>query len=165
MTEPAPVPDVRLEMFSQPRLLAPARALLGTLAQRFGFNDVECGQISLAIDEALCNIINHGYNRKPDGPISLSIWSLHDPVGMKVVVEDRARQVDPEKIRGRDLADIRPGGLGVHLIREIMDEVTYERRREGGMRLTMVKLKGAAKEGSMTAGSPCCEGESGEAHE
>ena len=71
-----PEPDVRLEMFSRPRLLAAARAMVGNIAHRHGFNEVQCGQISLAVDEALCNIINHGYDRRPDGRIWLSVWAL-----------------------------------------------------------------------------------------
>jgi len=140
MTELSPVPDLSLEMYSQPRLLAAARAMVGNLAQRLGFNEIQCGQISLAIDEALCNIINHGYERRPDGRIWLSVWDLQThPPGIKVVIEDRAKQVDPETIRPRDLDDIRPGGLGVYIIREIMDDVSYEHRPGGGMRLTMTK--------------------------
>jgi anti-sigma regulatory factor (Ser/Thr protein kinase) len=140
MTELSPVPDLILEMYSQPRLLAAARAMVGNLAQRLGFNEIQCGQISLAIDEALCNIINHGYERRPDGRIWLKVWDLQTvPPGIKVVIEDRAKQVDPETIRPRDLDDIRPGGLGVYIIREIMDDVSYEHRLGGGMRLTMTK--------------------------
>ncbi len=134
-------PDIRLEMRSQPRLLAAARAMVMQFAQRIGFPDAACGQISLAVDEALCNVINHGYERRPDGHIWLNLWALDgdDPPGLKVVIEDRARQVDPAAIRPRNLEDIRPGGLGVHIIREIMDEAHYEKREGGGMRLTMIK--------------------------
>ncbi len=59
--------------------------------------------------------------------------------GIEIVIEDDAMQVDPDTIRSRDLDDIRPGGLGVHIIREIMDEVSYARRDRRGMRLTLVK--------------------------
>jgi hypothetical protein len=58
---------------------------------------------------------------------------------LKIVIEDEARQVDPDQIKSRELDDIRPGGLGVHIIRQVMDEVTYERREGAGMRLTMAK--------------------------
>jgi anti-sigma regulatory factor (Ser/Thr protein kinase) len=151
MAELPPLPDLKLEMFSQPRLLAAARAMVGNLAQRLGFNEIQCGQISLAIDEALCNIINHGYERRPDGRIWLNVWDLHtDPPGIRVVIEDRAKQVDPDKIRPRDLDDIRPGGLGVYIIREIMDDVAYERRHGGGMRLTMTKRMPVADRNTAT---------------
>ncbi len=140
MAEPPETRDIELEMFSQPRLLACARAVAGSFAQRIGFNEIECGQISLAVDEALCNIINHGYDRRPDGRIRLLITALTgERTSLRIEVEDRAKQVDPATIRSRDLDDIRPGGLGVYIIREIMDDVRYEHRDGGGMRLSMVK--------------------------
>ena len=152
-------PVLTLEMLSQPRLLAAARAMVGNFAQRQGFNEVQCGQISLAIDEALCNIINHGYERRADGRITLRLWDLPGmPRGLKVVIEDRARQVDPSTIRHRDLDDIRPGGLGVYIIREIMDEVCYECREGGGMRLTLVKrLVDGSVDPSAGTSAPACE--------
>ena len=133
-------PAVRLEIASQPSLLAGARALVSTIAQRCGFDEIQCGQISLAVDEALCNIIKHGYGCREDGRIwiSLSECQPQSP-GIKIVIEDNAQQVDPDGIRSRDLDDIRPGGLGVHIIREIMDEVSYTKRDSQGMRLTLVK--------------------------
>ena len=135
-------PLLRLEMSSQPKLLAAARTMVGQFAQRLGFDEIQSGQISLAIDEALCNVINHGYERRPDGRIWISVWELNgDPPSIQVVIEDRARQVDPAKIKPRDLDEIRPGGLGVYIIREVMDEARYEKREGGGMRLTMIKRK------------------------
>lgn len=149
MTERAP--DLRLEMFSQPRLLTAARGMIRNLTARIGFDEIQSGQISLAVDEALCNVINHGYGRAPDGRITLGIWANEgDPPEIVVVIEDRAVQVDPDKIRSRDLADVRPGGLGVHIIREVMDEASYERREGGGMRLTMRKRVPPATEGDVT---------------
>lgn len=142
MAEPAKKPLVRMEMLSQPRLLAAARAMIGQLADRLGFDESDCSQISLAVDEALCNIINHGYAKEPDGPIWLTVWATETkPPELKIVLEDLAAQVDPETIRSRKLNDIRPGGLGVHIIREVMDGVLYEKRggESRGMRLTMRK--------------------------
>ncbi len=140
MADTSPEPEFRLRMFSQPRLLAAVRALVAAMAQRLGFNEMQSGQISLAVDEALCNVITHGYERRPDGQLWINLWALGgEPSGLKIVIEDLAPQVDPNDIQPRDLDDIRPGGLGVHIIREVMDEVTWERRSPEGMRLTMVK--------------------------
>jgi anti-sigma regulatory factor (Ser/Thr protein kinase) len=62
------------------------------------------------------------------------------------MIEDEAEQVDPCTIKSRCLDEVRPGGLGVHIIREVMDEVAYECRSGGvGMRLTMVKKKISTK--------------------
>jgi anti-sigma regulatory factor (Ser/Thr protein kinase) len=140
MAEPSKEPEMQILMLSQPRWLAAVRALVGTVAQRLGFSDMQCGQISLAVDEALCNVICHGYQRREDGKLWINIWSLNDKTGgLKIVIEDLAAQVDPAQIKPRSLDEIRPGGLGVHIIREVMDEVRYERRTGPGMRLTLIK--------------------------
>ena len=69
------------------------------------------------------------------------------------MIEDEARQVSPEQMRGRELEDIKPGGLGVHIIKEIMDEVTYEQRPNQGMRLTLVKHTPEGDEPPTVAGT------------
>ena len=133
-------PNISLILQSQARYLSSVRAMISTLAERLGFDDLQCGQITLAVDEALCNIINHGYERQPNGLIWINLWELDgETPGIRIVIEDRAKQVDPDEIRSRRLDDVRPGGLGVHIIREVMDEVSYERRNDEGMRLTLVK--------------------------
>jgi anti-sigma regulatory factor (Ser/Thr protein kinase) len=115
--------------------------MVAQIAKRLGFTDAQCSQIALAIDEALTNIMKHGYERRTDGRIWLKlnpITDAKDPA-LEVIIDDEAKQVDPGQIRGRDLEDIRPGGLGVHIIKEVMDEVRYEKRAGSGMRLTMIK--------------------------
>ena len=144
---PSTRPHVRLEIVSNPVYLSGARELVSAIAKRLGFDDLDCSKIALAVDEALCNIIRHGYQRATDRPIWLAIWPIAavradaPPAGIRVVIEDAARQVEPSEIRSRDLDKIRPGGLGVHIIQEVMDEVSYERRPGGvGMRLTLAKV-------------------------
>lgn len=142
---PASRAHVTVELLSQPRYLGGARELVAAVAKRFGFDDTECGRIALAVDEALCNIIRHGYARRTDGRIWISVWPLRDENGdaggIRIVIEDEAEQVDPAGIKGRELEDVRPGGLGVFIMREVMDSVEFRRRegKERGMRLVMVK--------------------------
>jgi len=155
MAEAPHEPLLRLQMFSQPRFLAAVRALIASVCDRLGFNSMQCGQISLAVDEALCNVITHGYERRSDGPVWINLWSDDaDPARIKIVIEDLANQVDPDSIQPRDLDDIRPGGLGVHIIREVMDEVRYERRSDRGMRLTMTKHLRPAEAARSSAPEP-----------
>jgi serine/threonine-protein kinase RsbW len=143
-------PDIRVQMVSDPVYLSGARELVSAVAKRLGFADEASGQIALALDEALCNVIRHGYERRRDGPIWVSIWPLEAEngrgPGLRIVVEDEARQVEPEEIRSRDLDEVRPGGLGVHIIQEVMDEAVYTKRPHTGMRLTMVKWQKAMTE-------------------
>lgn len=139
MNDTKPVMEIRL--LSDPTYLAGARELVLGLSRRLGFRQDESGRIALAVDEALANVINHGYCRERDKPIWMFIWTQTQSgaPGLRIVIEDEARQIDPESICGRDLDDIKPGGLGVHIIREVMDSAVYERRPSIGMRLTMTK--------------------------
>ena len=80
---------------------------------------------------------------------------LRDALDLAILIEDEARQVDPGEIKGRALDDVRPGGLGVHIIREVMDTAVYEKRERAGMRLTMVKHQ---RPGAASPAPGCCEG-------
>jgi len=133
---------VLIEISSSADLLAPVRAFVTTLASRWGFDENAQFQMALAVDEAVANVINHGYRRRPDGRIWLQISRVSAPrEGVIFVIDDEGEQVDPCQIRSRDLDDIRPGGLGVHIIREVMDGCVWERRPQGGMRLTLTKFQ------------------------
>ncbi|MGB9274225.1 MAG: ATP-binding protein, partial [Terrimicrobiaceae bacterium] len=50
---------------------------------------------------------------------------------VRFILRDYGRSCDPKHIRGRDLEDVRPGGVGVHIIRQVFDHVKYEPRRRG----------------------------------
>lgn len=149
-------PEIRVEVRSNPLYLSGMREMIASVARRLGFSDEACGQMALAVDEALCNVIKHGYGKAPDRPIWIEVTPLGgvttpeemsragNPVsGIKIVIEDEARQVEPSQIKGRKLEEIRPGGLGVHIIQEVMDSVQYEKRNGTGMRLTMIKHRSA----------------------
>lgn len=144
---------IRVEVLSQPRYLAGVRELVLAVAGRLGFGETGAGHIALAIDEALANVIRHGYEGACDRPIFLTIAPLVEDgkeCGIRVCIEDHAKQVDPCTIKSRDLETVRPGGLGVHIIQEIMDEVCYLPRTEQGMSVVMVKR--------LTAETRCCGG-------
>ena len=135
---------VELKILSDPIYLAGAREMVLGISRRLGFNEAPATQIALAVDEALANVINHGYERQNDRPIWIRIWPTTDgqTPGLRLTIEDEAKQIDPDSICGRDLDDVKPGGLGVHIIREVMDKVIYEQRDPVGMRLTLIKELG-----------------------
>lgn len=154
-------PELKVELRSNPAYLCAIREMLNLLARRSGFADAQANKIALAVDEALANVMNHGYQKRIDGLIWITISKRAtngEEDGFRIVIEDEGRQVEPDQIKSRDLADIRPGGLGVHIIKEVMDSVRYEKREGGkGMRLTLEKkLEPGA------SGRPCgCAGEGG----
>ena len=110
------------------------------IALAIGFSAEKAAMIMLTIDEALANVIQHGYDGQKGRPIDVLIERVcpEGRVGIRVLIRDRAKQVDPASIKSRDLEDVRPGGLGVHLINSLMDEVVH-RPTGQGMELEMVK--------------------------
>jgi serine/threonine-protein kinase RsbW len=61
--------------------------------------------------------------------------------GFEVLIEDHGIKVQPESIEGRNLDDIRPGGLGVHLIKRAFDIVQFDQKRGKGNRVRLVRFK------------------------
>jgi len=136
-------PPILLQITSDPCNLRIVRAALESASAVMGLGKREAVELVLAVDEALTNVIRHGYKDEPDQPISLRIEQIeHDGrSGVAVVIEDECRGVDIAKIKGRPLEDIRPGGLGVHIIQRTMDHVDFSERENGaGIRLTMHKF-------------------------
>jgi anti-sigma regulatory factor (Ser/Thr protein kinase) len=132
-------PEIRVELRSRPHLMASIRGLLECYATRLGFTEEAAGHLVLAVDEAIANCIRHGYAHRDDEQIRLSLWPLAAPLGIRIEIEDDQADFDPACIRSRDLREVRPGGLGVHLIRELTDRCDFERHPGGGMRLVIEK--------------------------
>ncbi|RIK63483.1 MAG: ATP-binding protein [Planctomycetota bacterium] len=137
---------IELNITSNARSLPVVRSAVERMARLEGFGDADAHALVLAIDEALANVIEHGYGGAADQPIGIvlaSVRSTDGRLGIEVSVRDQGRQVDPDSIVGRDLGEVRPGGLGVHIIRSVMDEVEYRQGEGGGMLLRMVKYVGS----------------------
>lgn len=136
-------PEVLLNLTSKTIYLCSVRVFAESMAQRMGFTHQQAGHIVLALDEALANVIRHGYHGDESKRIDVAFSHvIHDTLGpgLRIVIEDDGEQIDPANVRGRDLDDVRPGGLGVHIIRQVMDDAVYEQIAGRGMRLTLVKL-------------------------
>ncbi len=132
------------------------RSALARMAELEGMAAEDIHKITLAVDEALANVIKHGYGGPCDKPIHIKLEGFDEPDGrggIRVEVRDHGRQVDPHTIKGRDLDDVRPGGLGVHIMRTVMDKVEFSCPIDGGMHLEMVKYRdgGARKPGDAGA--------------
>jgi sigma-B regulation protein RsbU (phosphoserine phosphatase) len=103
-----------------------------------GWHSDKVDDIVLAIDEACQNIIRHAYQGECDNPITLRIEREGD--ALVVLLEDQAPAVSPDCMNPRAFEDIRPGGLGCHFIKQVMDHVSIEPVSTGqGNRLRMTK--------------------------
>lgn len=134
---------VRMEIDSCPEHLPVVRSAVERVCQWVGFAESQTGKVVLSTDEALTNIIRHAYKGCRGQPIQVELVPLIDGTrtGIRIVLRDRGETVDADRIRSRDLDDVRPGGLGVHIIQQCMDEVAYTPADGGGTVLTMIKWR------------------------
>lgn len=141
--------SLRLRIASDPANAPTVRTAVGTAARAHGFGEQDVAAITLALDEAVCNVIKHGYEGRQGRPIDISIESVERDgrEGLQFTILDEGRQVDPASIVGRNLEDLRPGGLGTHIIRSVMDEVEYTPREPAGMKLRLLKWRPVAGTG------------------
>ncbi len=105
-------------------------------------DDTDIGRVVLAIDEAVSNIITHGYNSDETKRIEIDMESAPD--SFKFIITDTAPEYNPLESEPPDIDKYHDeglnSGLGVDLIRRIM-EVRYEKNPEGGNRLILIKEK------------------------
>ena len=136
---------LRMELRSNPEMLCVVRNAVGELTAKLGFSEPDCRAVVRAVDEALTNIIRHAYLGSPEQPIDASFHRIDAPKdsqsgdALEIVLEDSGVTANPEKMCGRALEDIRPGGLGLHFIRECMDTVEFS-RNNGRNQLRLVKF-------------------------
>ena len=145
--DPVPSPIVGSEKRFELRFPARAERLkhvreaVHDAAVRVGCGERAIHDIVLAVDEACQNIIRHAYADTSDGEIILEILGEDDNI--VVLLRDFAAPVDPTRIGPRDLTDVRPGGLGTHFMRMVMDGVEFLPPPGGrGNLLRMVKRIG-----------------------
>ena len=97
--------------------------------------------VKLAVEEASVNIIKHGYATEGAGPITVTM--LTDGKRLNVIIADLAPPFLPEDAPLPDLTadweERKPGGLGWHFIREMMDQIAYETGPNGENRLILTK--------------------------
>jgi len=77
-------------------------------------------KLVIALNEACMNVIQHAYGDKSEGDAILELYASDVDIYFRLL--DHAAPIDLDKVKPRELDDIRPGGLGVHFIREVMDD-------------------------------------------
>jgi len=120
--------DIRLEVRSDPRLLGSIRSLVRGWMASFELAGELADGVVLAIDEACSNAIRHSYEGRCDETVELTLRAA--PEFLEFVVCDRGVPCPPEHQERRPLKqpepdELEPGGLGVQLMYEVFDEVSF----------------------------------------
>jgi serine/threonine-protein kinase RsbW len=120
-----------------------AMACVRNAAQTAGFGDQALDQIELAVDEACANVVQHAYQGREPGDMEVSCCL--DGQDFVVRVRDWGKSFDPDEVPEVDvnapLEERTLGGLGLFLIKQVMDCVQFTFDPEKGNTLTMVKKR------------------------
>ncbi len=107
------------------------------------FDENELYSVTLAVDEACSNIIEHSYGGDNIGDIKIQTKKIKN--GIEIHIHDNGKQFDPSIIPGinskKPLKDVGSRGAGLFLMRKLMDEVTFHFTKNKGTTLKMVKTK------------------------
>lgn len=120
------------------------REFVADVAREGGFTEKEIYSLQLAADEAASNIMEHAYEGVSDADIDVMCDMFDD--SLVITMHDTGRSFDVSKVKQpnikANLSERQIGGLGVYLMRKLMDEVRYESNPQTGNLLTMIKRRG-----------------------
>ncbi|MFH0736272.1 MAG: ATP-binding protein [bacterium] len=106
-----------------------------------GFNEDSIGKITLAVDEACTNIIKHAYKYEISGQINITVNFSNQKFTVTIV--DNGSHFNPAVIPDPDLKiyhqQRKTGGLGMFLMKKLMDEVNYENLEDNRNQVVLVK--------------------------
>jgi anti-sigma regulatory factor (Ser/Thr protein kinase) len=129
--------SIDIKIPSEPKFLKIVRAAMNHICETMGFSQDDTNNITLAVDEACSNIIKHAYCGSTGKPIQVTCTLYKNR--LEILLKDFGKKANIDEIKSRQLDDVRPGGLGVHLIKSVMDIVKYNNQDEEGNQLQLVK--------------------------
>jgi anti-sigma regulatory factor (Ser/Thr protein kinase) len=126
-----------------------ARDFVAEIARAVPMSAREIYDLELVVDEALTNVIEHAYEGRPERPVELAVTLEGD--ALVIAITHDGRYFDPAGRPEVDLkahiAERRTGGLGLYLIKKLLDEVTYGTDAAGRPCIRMVKRRAPRDEG------------------
>ena len=135
---PSKPPPLRLKIHSDPANVAEARRAIEMFCAQCGFDETSRGEIGLVVNEALANVIRHAYQGAIDKPIELSAEKTDE--GIKINLRDWGVGVNPFDLPAKKRDPLKPGGVGLICMRQMMDDVEFQKQPDG-MLLSMSRSR------------------------
>lgn len=125
--------------------LAQVRDLVSRSVLAGGFPAAWTNRLQIAVDEAVTNIIEHGYQDQARGSAAIHLATQVSDEEFAITISDQGMRFDPNGMSDIDIskhvASGHNGGLGVFLMRRIMDVVDYRFENGKGNRLILIKYR------------------------
>lgn len=128
----------KIVMTAEAEGLTPVRAQMRELLSQAGLDEKKSGEVVLALDEVLTNVIRHGYGGEKQ---SIEIDFCDHADRIEISVRDQGKKFDPTKAAPPKLPPEKAGGLGIYLTKSLMDRVDYDQAWTAGNRLILTKYK------------------------
>lgn len=129
--------SIHISITSHPENLKGIRSMIKEITSNTCLSKEDSGCIILAVNEACSNIIKHGYKNDYSREIDLVVKLETNLIAISII--DKGIRFDKNAIEARDIDELKPGGLGIHIINQVMDIVEYNRTPEGFNKIKMVK--------------------------
>lgn len=115
------------------------RETLRQLLTEAGLDEKKKGEVVLALDETLSNILRHAYPAGTEGKVEVDFSDEADRI--EIVVRDFGKKFDLNQVPEPLLPPEKAGGLGVYFIKKLMDKAEHDPHFHGGNRLVLTKYK------------------------
>lgn len=134
---------IEIRVPAKPQFVSVIRLTISGLASRIGFNYDEIEDLKIAASEAITNVVHHAYKEDDEGEIVIGCALYKEK--LEIMVADYGRSFNFEEIKSKigpyhpkeSIAGLREGGLGLYLMKTLMDEVMIN--NEGGVTVFMTK--------------------------
>lgn len=128
---------LNIRFMAEPCELKTVRQQVHEVVNQAGFDSSQQQKITLALDEAITNIIRHAYKNTDDGEVELAI--LRQNSTLSIYLRDFAPEVYDSTIKPRDLSTLKPGQMGINFIDTVMDSWEFATPKDGYGNLLIMK--------------------------
>ncbi|ABR31162.1 anti-sigma regulatory factor [Thermosipho melanesiensis] len=123
---------ISLTFLSKSENIKIARSIIQNFLSQKNLNEQDIFDTELAVNEAIANVIEHTYNFEKDKIIKMTLKWI-EPNTLEVYLRDFGPKVDPSNVKPRKLEEIRPGGLGVYIIKKVFNVMEFRNVENGNL--------------------------------
>ncbi len=132
--------EIRLSIPNKPEYVGVVRLTVAAIASRIGFDIEKIEDIKVAVAEACTNAITHGDGCSDEGEYDISFVLTGEKI--TISVHDKGKGCQIESIKEPDIKELNEGGLGIFIIKSLMDDVEVISEKGKGMMIKMIKYLG-----------------------
>lgn len=132
--------EIRLSIPNKPEYVGVARLTVAAIASRIGFDIEKIEDMKIAVSEACNNAITHGCKHCKEGEYNINFVLTKEKITISVY--DKGEGCQLENIEEPSLGKLKEGGLGIFIIKSLMDDVEIKSEKGKGTIIKMIKYLG-----------------------